>query len=124
MSFLSNLPSSDFLLQDGVVHQLLTSKKISARERGTKFPDDFTNKGDIIITRKPRGKTAKIEVPESQIYASYKRGNSVTVPLWGDEGELAYWAVTMVVRLVGGHVFSKNVVDMRESWPLGRIWRW
>ena len=79
MSFLSNFSTIDFFLQNDVVFQLFINKNIFVKERKIRFFDNFTNKENIIVIKKSRGKAVKINEFNEQVYADYKRSNSVVV---------------------------------------------
>ena len=81
---------SGLLLQYDMFIPIMEFRAINTKERGIRFLADFNAKGDIIVTRKPRGRPAVDTSTAKASYRSQKRSNSVTVPLWGDEGELAY----------------------------------
>lgn len=62
----------------------------NCKDRGARFPADFTNKGNIIVTRKPRGRSARVTNGGIVRYAEWQKTDVVSILLWGDEGELAY----------------------------------
>ena len=88
-AFLSTIPQG-VVLQDDMLAAVLSWDGITKKERGIRFPADLNNKGDILNTREPRGRPAHQLFGTETRYQSWKRSPTVTVPLWGDEGELCY----------------------------------
>lgn len=58
--FESKLEKTGFVLQDDMLWAILEDKRFTVKDRGSWWPADFNNKGDVSITRRPRGRPASM----------------------------------------------------------------
>lgn len=58
--FIISSMSEEILLQDDMLVAVVSCSDIAAKDRRVRSPDDFNNKGVIVITRRPRGRPARI----------------------------------------------------------------
>ena len=67
----------------------MSYSRLSARDWGEKPPADFNNKGDILVNRKPRGRSIQKGMRGSHgYYVQRDRHNEVPVVLWNEKGEI------------------------------------
>ena len=128
VSFLSTIPHG-VILQDDMLAAVLSWDGMTKKERGIRFPADLNNKGDILNTRELRGRPARQLGTETR-YQSWKRSTMVTIPLWGDEGDLCYpkskdrhvvdLLTTPVLTMSDPSSYIPLVIPRPEGAPAGR----
>ena len=59
--FESRIEKTGFVLQDDMLWAILEDKRFTVKDPGSWWPADFNNKGDVSITRRPRGRPAMYE---------------------------------------------------------------